>query len=131
MGGAWERLIRSAKEILTSLMKEQLRALTDQQLHTLLTEVERILNSRPLTHISDDINDFQALTPNHILLGLHRSWSFLEDIDERDSISRLKYRQVQALALQFWMRWKHEYLPKISAGGRWSILQACGKGLLL
>ena len=119
MGGAWERLIRSTKEILTSLMKEQLRALTDQQLHTLLTEVERILNSRPLTHISDDVNDLQALTPNHILLGLHRSWSFLEDIDERDSVSRRKYRQVQALALQFWMRWKREYLPKITARGRW------------
>ncbi len=119
MGGAWERLVKSSKEVLTALMKEQLRALTDQQFHTLLTEVERILNSRPLTHVSDDISDFEALTPNHLLLGLHRRWEFLDDIDERDVTSRRKYRQVQALALQFWRRWKREYLPKLTTRSRW------------
>ena len=117
MGGAWERLVRSTKEILTAMMKD--RVLTDQQLYTLLTEVERILNSRPLTHISGDVNDLEPLTPNHILLGLHRRWSFICDTDESDATSRKKYRQVKALAAEFWRRWRREYLPKLTTRSRW------------
>ena len=69
MGGAWERLVRSTKEVLSGLMES--RVLTDDQLYTLLTEVESILNSRPITHLSNNPADLDPLTPNHILLGLH------------------------------------------------------------
>ena len=72
MGGAWERLVRLVKEVITSTLHE--KVLTDPQLATLLTEVESILNGRPLTHVSTDVNDLEPLTPNHILLGLHRQW---------------------------------------------------------
>ena len=117
MGGAWERLVRSTKEVLSALMED--KVLTDQQLYTLLTEVERILNSRPLTHISDHVDDLEALTPNHILLGLHRRWSFICDTDERDLYSRKKYRQVLAIAAEFWKRWRREYLPKLTTRSQW------------
>lgn len=66
MGGAWERLIRSTGEILRVLAKEQL--LTDEQLLTLMTEVEKILNNRPITPVSNDPNDPIALSPNMLLL---------------------------------------------------------------
>ena len=89
MGGAWERLVRSCKEVLSALMPKYV--LTDAQLYTLLTEVENILNRRPLTHISDDIDDFGVLTPNHILLGLHRNWDIACDVGEHDVFSRRKY----------------------------------------
>ena len=119
MGGVWERLVKSCKEVLSSLMQDQLKALTDQQLHTLLTEVERILNSRPLTHLSDDVSDLEPLTPNHILLGLHRQWSYICDDEEYCTTSRKKYRQVQALAIEFWRRWRREYLPTLTTRSRW------------
>ena len=61
MGGAWERLVRSTKEVMSGLMKD--RVLTDPQLATLLTEVENILNSRPLTRASEDAADLEALIP--------------------------------------------------------------------
>ena len=32
-------------------------------------EVEYIVNNRPLLPISDDINDYDVLTPNNFLLG--------------------------------------------------------------
>ena len=67
MGGAWERLIRCVKLALKNLVSDRL--LTDFQLMTLLTEVESIVNSRPLTELSNDINGQEALTPNHFLLG--------------------------------------------------------------
>ena len=117
MGGAWERLVRSVKEILTAIMKD--RVLTDPQLYTLVTEVESTLNSRPLTHFSDDVTDLEPLTPNHILLGLHRNWGYMCDTDDKDVISRKKWRQVQAAANAFWRRWKTEYLPKLTKRSRW------------
>ena len=65
MAGAFERMIRST--ILKSIVKQQI--LNDEQLLTLIAEVEKILNDRPITHVSDDPNDPPALTPNmHLLM---------------------------------------------------------------
>ena len=54
----------------------------DQQLYTVLTEIEGTINSRPITPVSDDINDFQPLTPNYFLIGrpslYHRKGIFTE-----------------------------------------------------
>lgn len=64
--GAWERLIRSIKKVLNSTLRVQ--ALDEEGLHTVVCEVEAILNSRPITKASTDPNDLEALTPNHLLL---------------------------------------------------------------
>ena len=103
MGGAWERLVRSSKEVLYGLVKDHI--LTDPQLITFLTEVEHVINSRPLTHLSEKIDDLGALTPNHILLGRHRNWDSIADVSEVDVTSRKKWKQVQALQAIFWSRW--------------------------
>ena len=117
MGGAWERLIRSVKAVMSGLMKD--RVLTDPQLNTLFTEVESIVNSRPLTHISDDVNDLQALTPNHILFGLHRTWGYVAETSGDDITSRKKWRQVQVLRNRFWEQWKKQYLPTLTQRRKW------------
>ena len=90
------------------------RVLTDSQLYTLFTDVEHIVNSRPLTHLSTDPNDFEPLTPNHILLGQHRNWSSISDISAVDISSRRRWKQVQALRSLFWSRWVKEYLPTLT-----------------
>ena len=118
MGGAWERLIRSVKQVMSGLMND--RVLTDPQLNTLFTEVENIVNSRPLTHISDDVSDLQALTPNHILFGLHRNWGYVADTSHKDITSRKKWRQVQALRTCFWDQWKKQYLPTLTQRRKWN-----------
>ena len=43
-GGAWEILVKSVKKILHSLAGE--RALDDEAIHSLLVEIENILNNR-------------------------------------------------------------------------------------
>ncbi|XP_076662396.1 uncharacterized protein LOC143365759 [Halictus rubicundus] len=67
MGGAWERLIRSVKIALDAILREQ--APSEEVLQTLMVEVEHSINSRPLTHVSTDLRDNEALTPNHFLIG--------------------------------------------------------------
>ena len=67
-GGVFEREIRSFRKVLNSILKEQPKRLSDELLLTLLCEIESILNSRPLSEQSEDSNDFEAITPNHLLL---------------------------------------------------------------
>ena len=66
MDGVWERMISSVPRILNALTQTQ--TLTEKGLITLMTEVEGILNSRPLVPFM--LHDFEEepLTPNHLLL---------------------------------------------------------------
>ena len=65
-GGIWERLIQSAKRTLLIILgSQQLKAKVFQ---TIVAETERLLNSRPITNVSSDTNDEEALTSNHFLL---------------------------------------------------------------
>ncbi|XP_073237647.1 uncharacterized protein [Porites lutea] len=115
-GGVWERLIRSTRKILEALTKEQV--LDDECLQTLLCEAESIINGRPLTKVSDDPNDLEPLTPNHLLL-LRQNESLPPGLFEKNTYSRRRWRQVQYLANVFWGRWKREYLPLLQERQKW------------
>lgn len=117
IGGVWERMIRSVRKIFNAVLKEQ--NLMEESLVTLMCEVEAILNSRPLTKISDDPNDLQALTPNHLLL-LHTGPSFPPGMFSReDQYSNKRWKQVQYLSDVFWKRWTREYLPLLREQMKW------------
>ena len=70
MGGVWERQIRSARNVLSSLLQDNGRQLVDESLRTLMCEAEAtcIVNSRPLT-VSQlaDPDSLSPLTPSHLL----------------------------------------------------------------
>ena len=67
MGGAWEALTKSVKTTLKAIACDRL--FTKEALHTFVCEVESMLNNRPITPSSHDINNYEALTSNHIFLG--------------------------------------------------------------
>ena len=98
--GVWERLIRSTRTALKVILGNSL--VDEEVLTTVLTEVESILNSRPLSPASDDPNDCEPLTPNHLLLQrpVHTlpPGSFVKE----DIFVRKKWRQAQILADHFW-----------------------------
>ena len=86
---------------------------TEDALHTFICEVESILNNRPITPSSDDINDYEALTPNHILFG-HSSSNYAAGVFRDDEFNyRKKWPVVQAATNMFWNRWLKEYLPTL------------------
>ncbi|XP_071834278.1 uncharacterized protein [Apostichopus japonicus] len=118
MGGIWERIIRSVRRILKALVKEQL--INQEVLTTLLTEVEAILNARPLTQISLDPRDNQPLTPNHLLLLKGNPNIAPGEFVKTDGYGRRRWRQCQYLANQFWRRWIREYLPLLQTRQKWN-----------
>ena len=65
MGGFYERLVSLVKRALRKSINRQL--LTYVQLHTVLKEVESIVNSRPLVYVGEDIDSTITLTPGHFL----------------------------------------------------------------
>ena len=66
-GGSWERLIGVMK---TTIKKTLGRALiSSEELYTLIKEIQAVVNDRPLTYASGDLNDPEPLTPSKLLLG--------------------------------------------------------------
>lgn len=56
--------------------------MTDEELMTALTGVDALLNSRPLTYQSANLDDDVPLTPNHFLIA-HIGGQFApESVDE-------------------------------------------------
>ena len=128
MAGVWERLIRSTKTILRSLLiNESSRLVTDEILSTLLCEVGAIMNDRPLTPNPTSLNDAPALTPNMLLTYRRRSVLPPGVFDPADVYSKRWWRQAQHLADVFWRRWVAEYIPTLQLRQKWTHDQPCVK----
>ena len=109
MGGLWERMIGIIKRILLAILPNTVK-LTDEILETVFCEAESIVNSRPLTKVSDDPRDCKPLTPNDLLLLRSNNAAPPGKFDKSDMYHR-RWRHVQHLANQFWSKWLKLYLP--------------------
>ena len=118
MGGVWERMIRSVRQILCRILKEQLPS--EETLTTTLTEVEKVLNDRPLTTVSDDPRDLEPLTPSQVLLLRSNSCLPFGVSCKNDIYSKRRWRQAQYFADLFWRRWVKEYLPTLQERHKWT-----------
>ena len=83
-----------------------------------LSEIESIVNSRPISPISSDVNDLNALTPNHLL---HASSGPSPPClsQDRDNIARRLWKRIQYYANLFWSRWSVEYLALLQQRQKW------------
>ena len=116
-GGVWERLIRTIRRLLKALLKEQV--VDDEGFRTFMCEVEGIMNARPITTVSDDINDPDALTPNHLLIARSNQSLPPGVFKKEDVYSKRRWRQTQYLADIFWRRWTREYIPLLQERQKW------------
>ena len=117
-GGLWEAAVKSFKTHLKPTIGNAI--LTYEEFTTLLTQIEACLNSRPLTPMSSDPNDYEALTPAHFLI--HRSIVGLaEPSYESRPINRLdRYEQVQEFLRRLWNRWSSDYLSGLHPKTKWT-----------
>lgn len=109
-GGIYESGIKSMKHHLNRLME---RSFTFEQFTTILIKIEAILNSRPLTPMSEDPEDLRVLTPGHFLIG--RS---LTAMPEKDFLhtpnNRLSHWEgLQQLQQKFWNFWYNNFLHQL------------------
>ena len=63
-GVAMEAHTKITKGCLKAVVKDRL--LYEDALHTLLLETESMVNMRPSTSLSDDIDELEPLTPNYV-----------------------------------------------------------------
>ncbi|XP_057335428.1 uncharacterized protein LOC130674175 [Microplitis mediator] len=110
MGGKWEAAVKSLKHHLTRSVGES--SFTFEEFTTLLTQIEAILNSRPLEPLTEDPDDIDALTPRHFLIG--RALSMMPEPALIDTISsRLsRWQFLQQRVQQFWNHWSTSYLQR-------------------
>ncbi|XP_053698724.1 uncharacterized protein LOC128745669 [Sabethes cyaneus] len=116
-GGVWERLVQSVKKALKHL--QVTRTSTDEILRNTLTEIELIINSRPLTELPLNDEFLQALTPNDLLMG--SSDGSKPPIANDDSSCAVKHtwKMSQVYTNRFWRRWIAEFLPTLTRKTKW------------
>ena len=124
-GGVFERMVRSTKRCLRKTIGQA--RLSYDELLTAVTEVEAIINSRPLSYLSpDDLEE--PLTPSHLLTGrrvlsLPDNLSYQGEIEDSDfqisanDLSR-RVKHLSNTLNQFWRHWRHEYLVELRESHR-------------
>lgn len=112
-GGLWESAVKSTKTHLQRTVGEII--LTLEEFSTLVTQIEGILNSRPICSSNSDEIDF--LSPAHILIGRHMKQ--LPEIPEHKLSIHARWDVVKRIHEQFWKRWKVEYITSLQARQKW------------
>ena len=110
-GGVFERMVQCTKRCLKRILGQA--KFSYDELLTAVTEVEIVLNSRPLSYMSaDDLEE--PLTPSHLMVGRRLmnapDHNCLESGDFEVTPKSLTRR---ARANQLWERWRREYLVEL------------------
>lgn len=118
-GGLHEAGVKLAKFHLKRVLGNS--HLTFEELASLFSQVEAILNSRPLCPLSSSPNDFQPLTPGHFIIG--RALTSLPSPSMVDiNPNRLdRFQRLEALRQHFWQRWQLEYIAELQQRTKWRV----------
>ncbi|XP_074106315.1 uncharacterized protein LOC141532055 [Cotesia typhae] len=117
MGGKWEAAVKSLKHHLTRTIGES--TFTFEEFTTFLTQVEAILNSRPLEALTEDPEDLSTLTPGHFLIG--RPIIAIPEPSLMDiNVNRLsRWQFIQQRIQQFWTQWSSSFIQRQLAITKW------------
>ncbi|XP_064643625.1 uncharacterized protein LOC135497723 [Lineus longissimus] len=117
-GGVHEIMIKAAKKATAAILGNA--DINDEELMTAFSGAEALLNSRPLTYQSADVNDDTPLTPNHLLHGQIGGEFAPAAADNVAYNPRKRWRHVQRLLKHFWRRWMKEWLPMLHPRSKWA-----------
>ncbi|GFT63869.1 integrase catalytic domain-containing protein [Trichonephila clavipes] len=118
-GGLWEANIKSLKYHFKRVAGNS--KFSYEELLTLITQIEAILNSRPLTPLSSDVDDLEVLTPAHFLIGRPITAivepSLLQCESNRLNVWQRIIKSVQTI----WKRWSLSYLNSLQQRKKWIV----------
>lgn len=107
IGGVWERMIGVACRVLDAMLLQNKKThLKHEVLCTLMAEVSAIINVRPLVPILSDPSSPTLLSPAMLLTQKPGLSAPLGDFTGKDLL-KYQWKQIQALANEFWSRWKN------------------------
>ncbi|XP_065672121.1 uncharacterized protein LOC136089948 [Hydra vulgaris] len=111
-GGIFERLVRSTKRCLKKVLTNS--RLTNEELMTVIQEVECVINNRPLTFVYEEVDD-EVLTPNHLMFGRKLNLEAIaEDLRINEQVEIVEqHKQINMVLNHFRTRWKEEYLKDL------------------
>ena len=111
-GGFFERMVGCVKCCLRKVLGNA--RLTFHELFTVLIEVERTLNSRPLTYEYDEAGE-EVLTPSHLIFGRRIKTVPDEIVEDEEGESRCtrRFRYLNVRSAHFWNRWRREFLTDL------------------
>lgn len=115
-GGIYESLIKQVKHAICVAIGQQ--TLTWNEMSTVFSEIECLLNSRQLGYCTSDPNDLQPLTPNHFIPG-HVSPEIPQGQYDHAVSMRKRLDFTQSLVTQFWKRFIREYIPTLMQHTKW------------
>jgi hypothetical protein len=132
-GGFWEAGIKAIKFHLKRVVGNAL--FTYEEMLTVLVQIEACINSRPITPLSSDPNDFSPLTPGHFLIGRRLTSNSEPDLTLIKENLLSRWQRVQQVTQHFWKRWSKEHLNTLQQRNKWrqrsqEVLQA-GTPILL
>ena len=121
MGGFWERQIRSAHAILSSLLSTHGKSLDEESLLTFVAETGGILNSQPLTveTISDPTSDLPFAPSNILTMRSKVVMSPPGNFSRPDLYCWKRWRPFQHIAKESWSCCRKEYLQSLQSRRKW------------
>lgn len=116
-GGLWEAGVKSFKTHLKKTIGNS--KLTIEEFLTLVTQIEAVLNSRPITPLSSDSSDFNPLTPGHFLIGRPLTAPLEPDITIKPDNRLSRWERVTKMTQNIWKRWQRDYLSQLHERTKW------------
>lgn len=119
MGGLWEAAVKSMKSHLKKISTNM--NYTFEEFTTLLVRIEAVLNSRPLSPLTENPSEILPLTPGHFLRGAPITAPPEAPVEiPITKLSHLnRWQRLKAMFNIFSQRWKSEYVVELQRRYKW------------
>ncbi|GFX44846.1 integrase catalytic domain-containing protein [Trichonephila clavipes] len=116
-GGLWEAGVKSFKFYLKTAVGNL--KMTLEEYLTTITQTEGILNSRPITPLSEDIDDLEVLTLGHFLIG-----RLITSISEPNLLNKSentlsRWQKLTKIVQHIWTKSSRDYLNNLLQRSKW------------
>ncbi|GFS72576.1 integrase catalytic domain-containing protein [Trichonephila clavipes] len=118
-GGLWEANIKSLKYHFKRVAGNS--KFSYEELLTLITQIEAILNSRPLTPLSSDVDDLEVLTPAHFLIGRPITAIVEPSLLQCESNRLNVWQRITKSVQTIWKKWSLSYLNSLQQRKKWIV----------
>jgi hypothetical protein len=112
--------VKSVKIALKSSLGN--RKVSYEVFRTVVAQAEGVVNSRPLTMVSNDVGDLIPITP--AMLMFQRDIMQLPDHlarDDKTSKIAVMWKERARLHTEFWTRWSTEYIASLQVASKWTV----------